>query len=136
MTGYLRIAGALAWESWMLLRWGLLTRIALALAFVALFSALALNDQASSDSEFTGLKAAIMFVGMASVVVVVALVELPDVDDVRPEPAQALLQLRGGGFLVAGADLGHQRDLVAAGLRGRRPCGARPRRPNTPRRCP
>ena len=49
----------------MLLRWGLLTRIALALAFVALFSALALNDQASSDSEFTGLKAAIMFVGMA-----------------------------------------------------------------------
>ena len=68
MTNSLRVAAALAWESWMLLRWGLMTRLGLALTFVVLFSALSIYDPTPSDAESVGLKASIMFVAMVAVI--------------------------------------------------------------------
>ena len=52
------------------------------------------------------------------VVIVVDLVELPDVDHIGLQSAQAIVQLCFGGFAVTGADLGHQRHLIAPIVEG------------------
>lgn len=50
------------------------------------------------------------------VVVVIALVDLKQVDVVGLEPAEAFVDLLGGGDGVAGADLGPEKNLVTASL--------------------
>ncbi len=52
------------------------------------------------------------------IVVVIALVELEQIDVVGLETAQAFVDLLGGGEGVAGADLGGEEDVVATALEG------------------
>ncbi len=51
----------------------------------------------------------------------VDLVELPEVDVIRAEAAQAVLELAARAVMVAVADLGHQEDALAPPVHGQRP---------------
>ena len=65
-----------------------------------------------------GLDGAARFEDPLGVVVVVDLVELPEVEVVHLEAAEAVIELGAGGFGVASTDLGHKEDVVAATLDG------------------
>ena len=75
-------------------------------------------DEAAFASFQGSLDGAAGFEDPLGVVVVVDLVELPKVEVVHLEAAEAVIQLLARGFGVAGADLGHEEDVVAAALDG------------------
>lgn len=62
----LRVSRALVWESWMLLRWPILMRFGISLAFVALITAIGISVEDTPDTERMGVKVSILFIGMIS----------------------------------------------------------------------